>query len=119
MPSKYTRNSATKPAAFGATESHATKGVGAASYVSGTHMWNGNAAILNPNPANAVSRPSVTSGSPAANVFATPLSAVVRAAPYTNDSPYAMTADDTLPTRKNFRAASTAISSRLRNPDSA
>jgi len=44
------RKSATKPAAFGATESHATKGVDAASYVSGTHMWNGNAAILNANP---------------------------------------------------------------------
>src|SRR5437867_6253952 len=47
IPSKYTRNSATKPAAFGATESHATNGVEAASYVSGTHIWNGNAAILN------------------------------------------------------------------------
>ena len=31
MPSKYTRNSATKPAAFGVTESQATNGVEAAS----------------------------------------------------------------------------------------
>src|SRR5436309_4999467 len=42
-----------KPAALGATESQATNGVLAASYVSGTHMWKGNAAILNPKPANA------------------------------------------------------------------
>jgi hypothetical protein len=31
----------------------------------------------------------------------------VRVAPYTNESPYAITAEETLPTRKNLSAAST------------
>src|SRR5262245_43410984 len=117
-PSKYTRTSATKPAALGATLSHATNGVGAASYVSGTHMWNGKAAILKPNPTNAATRPSTSRGSPPGSARATPPRLVVRAAPYTKDSPYAITADDTLPTRKNFSAASTAVASRLANPES-
>ena len=43
---------------------------------------------------------------------------VERAAPYTNESPYASTAEDTLPTRKNLSDASTAVASRLRKPAS-
>src|SRR6478752_1158630 len=41
---------ATKPAAFDATEKNAVTGVGAPSYVSGAHEWNGTAEILNANP---------------------------------------------------------------------
>jgi len=41
---------------------------------------------------------------------------VVPAAPYTNDSPYRMTADEMLPTRKNFIAPSGAALSPFRNP---
>ena len=37
-PSTYIRKIAMNPAALGATDSHATNGVLAASYVSGTHM---------------------------------------------------------------------------------
>src|SRR5207249_10710255 len=81
MPSKYTRKSATKPAALGATLSHATNGVDAASYVSGTHMWKGNAAILNAKPANAARRPSASSGSVAAEARATVARLVERTAP--------------------------------------
>src|SRR6266480_346166 len=80
-PSKYTRKRATKPAAFGVTLSHATNGVDAASYVSGTHMWNGNAAILNAKPANAVRRPSVRNGWIPVEACATVARSVERTAP--------------------------------------
>ena len=58
---------ATKPAAFGTAESHATNGVPAASYASGAHMWNGNAAILKPRPASRIAMPSSISGCGAAS----------------------------------------------------
>src|SRR5438067_5625898 len=91
-PSKYTRKRAMKPAAFGATLSHATNDVGPASYASGTHMWNGNAAILNAKPARAAISPSVSSGEAGARAMAA--SDVLPVAPYTNDSPYAMIAEE-------------------------
>jgi hypothetical protein len=81
-------------------------------------MWNGNAAILNPKPAKVAMRPSVSSGSRDAIAFATPARSVVPVAPYTKERPYAMTADETAPTRKNFSDASTAIGSRLAKPAS-
>src|SRR4029450_10813049 len=71
-------------------------------------MWKGNAAILNAKPANAASRPSSTSGWPGTNACATPPRSVVRAAPYTNESPYAITAEETVPTRDKLRAAAPA-----------
>src|SRR6266542_5173428 len=46
-----TRIAAAKPAAFDATERYAVTGVGAPSYTSGVHIWNGTAATLNPSPA--------------------------------------------------------------------
>ena len=73
--------SATNPAAFGATLSHATNGVVAASYVSGTHMWNGKAAILNAKPARAASSPSVSSGPAPADGRAISARSVVPVAP--------------------------------------
>ena len=69
----------TKPAALGATLSHATNGVGPASYASGTHMWNGKAAILNASPASTATRPSVSSGE--AGAFAMAASDVLPVAP--------------------------------------
>ena len=44
------RSSTANPAAFGPTEKNAVTGVGAPEYTSGTHVWNGTAAILNPKP---------------------------------------------------------------------
>ena len=44
------RISATKPAAFDATDRNAVTGVGAPSYVSGAHVWNGTAETLNAKP---------------------------------------------------------------------
>ena len=106
----------TNPAAFGATESQAMNGVLPASYVSGAHMWNGNAAILKPSPASTSTRPSIMSGCPCAIAGGTATRSVVPITPYMNDIPYAMTAAETVPTRKNLSAASGAAPSRLRNP---
>src|SRR2546430_16345056 len=47
---KKKRMATAKPAAFGPTERNAVKGVGAPSYTSGHHMWNGTLAILYPTP---------------------------------------------------------------------
>src|SRR4051812_14314988 len=48
---RYTsRIKATKPAAFDATLRNAVTGVGAPSYVSGAHVWNGTALTLNAKP---------------------------------------------------------------------
>ena len=78
---------ATNPAAFGATESHAMNGVLPASYVSGAHMWNGNAAILNPSPARTSASPSIMSGCPCAIAGGTAASTVVPITPYMKDIP--------------------------------
>ena len=50
-PVNSTRNRTANPAALLATDRNATTGVGAPSYTSGTHIWNGAADILNPKPA--------------------------------------------------------------------
>ena len=50
-PSRKIRSSIANDAAFDPTDRNAVTGVGAPSYTSGAHMWNGTAAILNPMPA--------------------------------------------------------------------
>src|SRR5438477_4723840 len=55
-------SSATKPAAFDATDKNAVIGVGAPSYVSGAHVWNGSADTLNANPTTQKTMPRVTIG---------------------------------------------------------
>src|SRR5262249_11278845 len=50
-PSRKIRMSIANDAAFDPTDKNAVIGVGAPSYTSGAHMWNGTAAILNPTPA--------------------------------------------------------------------
>src|SRR6266508_4944242 len=57
---KITRISATNPAAFDDTDKKAVTGVGAPSYVSGAHVWNGTAEILNAKPTSTNTMPSVT-----------------------------------------------------------
>src|SRR5512141_1739508 len=54
------RSARAKPAALGPTERKAVKGVGAPSYTSGHHMWNGTAAILYPTPAATKTMPTTT-----------------------------------------------------------
>src|ERR671935_2782734 len=69
MPETSTRRIAAKAAAFGATDMKAVAGVGAPSYASGVHWWNGTTAALKP-------RPTVTSASATMVVGATRLCAV-------------------------------------------
>ncbi len=45
-----TLNRTANPAAFEPTDINAVTGVGAPSYTSGVHIWNGTADTLNPNP---------------------------------------------------------------------
>src|SRR5947209_18954417 len=51
IPSTKMRMSIANDAAFEPTDRNAVTGVGAPSYTSGAHMWNGTAAILKPTPA--------------------------------------------------------------------
>ncbi len=67
-------------------------------------------------PANTATRPSVSHGSDGA--LATVARPVLPVAPYTYDRPYAITAEDTEPTRKNFSEASMASGARLAKPAS-
>ena len=50
-PTTKIRRSMANDAAFDPTDRNAVTGVGAPSYTSGAHIWNGTAAILNPMPA--------------------------------------------------------------------
>src|SRR6266850_8105750 len=50
IPPTRTRRIAANAAAFGATDMNAVAGVGAPSYASGVHWWNGTTAALNPRP---------------------------------------------------------------------
>src|SRR3989441_11434204 len=49
-PTTTTRRIAAKAAALGPTDMNAVAGVGAPSYASGVHWWNGTIAALNPRP---------------------------------------------------------------------
>ena len=51
IPTTKIRSSIANDAALDPTDRNAVTGVGAPSYTSGAHMWNGTAAILNPMPA--------------------------------------------------------------------
>src|SRR5712691_12311364 len=50
IPETSTRRIAANAAAFGATDMNAVAGVGAPSYASGVHWWNGTTAALKPRP---------------------------------------------------------------------
>src|SRR5207248_11706624 len=58
IPETSTRRIAANAAAFGPTDMKAVAGVGAPSYASGVHWWNGTTAALNPSPT--VTRASAT-----------------------------------------------------------
>ena len=74
---------ATKPAAFDATEKNAVTGVGAPSYVSGAHWWNGTAEILKPKPQrmNTIATTSRAIASPSASAAPMSVSFVEPVAP--------------------------------------
>src|SRR3954447_20870761 len=63
--SNVTTNTRSRPAnaaAFTAEAMNATTGVGDPWYTSGVHVWNGTAAILNPNPTSSRPNPASSSG---------------------------------------------------------
>src|SRR5216684_9081383 len=55
------RNNKANAAAFGPAEKSAVTGVGAPSYTSGVHTWNGAAATLKPSPIRIIASPSSNS----------------------------------------------------------
>src|SRR2546427_11979228 len=69
MPETRTRRIAANAAAFGPTDMNAVAGVGAPSYASGVHWWNGTTAALKPSPT--VTRARATIVGPLATPFAT------------------------------------------------
>ena len=83
-------------------------GVGAPSYTSGAHMWNGTAAILNPMPATT----RMTASGSHAWCWSPPSSVaivrrlVVAVRPYRIDIPYSRRPSEKHPSRKYFTAAS-------------
>ncbi|OLC11115.1 MAG: hypothetical protein AUH39_00355 [Chloroflexi bacterium 13_1_40CM_67_9] len=85
-----TRRIAAKAAAFGPTDMNAVAGVGAPSYASGVHWWNGTIAALKPRPT--VMRASATIVGPfampcAARTFAIVAKSVAFVTPYSHASP--------------------------------
>src|ERR1700724_1526595 len=86
------RNRNAKDAAFDATDRYAVTVVGAPSYASGAHMWNGTAEILNSNPTAVVATARNTIGSQAgrcAIAVATSDRRVEPEMPYITENPYA------------------------------
>src|SRR5579862_2803346 len=88
-PSRKMRISIANDAAFDPTDRNAVTGVGAPSYTSGAHMWNGTAAILNPTPATTriTARTSRGSRSWPTKTVAIARRLVVPDKPYINDIP--------------------------------
>src|SRR5206468_9495996 len=79
------RNARSSAATLVADDIHAVTVVGAPSYTSGVHMWNGAADILKPRPATMRARPSTRKVSPvrpfAATAAAMPWNEIVPVAP--------------------------------------
>ena len=92
------------------TERYAVTGVGAPSYTSGTHIWNGTIAILNPNPAirNTAASTSAERVSPSALRTAAAISSsdVEPERPNRNAIPYSVTAELIAPSNRYFSPAS-------------
>ena len=89
---------------------NAVTGLGAPSYTSGVHMWNGTAAILNASPTSrsttpAISVPSCTSTF-VERKFWIPESEVVPVAPYVSATPYSKIAEEKAPSTKYLMPAS-------------
>src|SRR5881394_1888009 len=92
---------ATNPAALDDTDRNAVMGVGAPSYVSGAHVWNGTADTLNAKPATTNTMASVTIGIdwPVEMVLPMSTSKVLPVTPNSSDIPYSITPDANTPSR--------------------
>jgi hypothetical protein len=97
-------------------------GVGAPSYTSGVHMWNGAAATLKPNPTRSSAIPASSIGLSPRRYFATVAPIVARfvdpVAPYVNAMPYKRNAVENAPSRKYLIAASAERALRRLSPAS-
>src|SRR5205085_6409154 len=102
------RSSIANDAALEPTDRNAVIGVGAPSYTSGAHMWNGTAAILKPTPATTRITARISRGSLGidANVTAITRRFVVPDRPYISDMPYSRMPSEKAPSRKYLTAAS-------------
>ena len=107
-PSRKIRSSIANAAALDPTDKNAVTGVGAPSYTSGAHIWNGTAAILNPMPATTRMTARTSRGSRGwpANTVAMTRRFVVPDSPYRSDMPYSRMPSENAPSRKYFTAAS-------------
>ena len=118
-PSAYTntRSKAAKPAAFAPTDMKPAMGVGAPSYTSGVHMWNGTTATLKPRPTRMSAAPNNNMGEepPAVTFAAICARSVVPSAPYVIAMPNSRKPEANAPSRKYFSAASSeAVSGRAK-----
>src|ERR1051326_4092285 len=103
------RTNIAKDAALTATDMKAVIDVGAPSYASGVHWWNGAAAILKNMPADSVTiaiteMGSVTGRRDSASAIST--NRVEPDNPYSSDMPYRRMPDENAPSRKYFIEAS-------------
>src|SRR5256885_12820877 len=90
--SVHTRSQAANAAAFTATDMYAVTGVGAPSYTSGAHIWNGTADTLKANPISSIAMPPCSRSSRPCKPPSAPkpitLKLVEPVAPYTSAIPY-------------------------------
>src|SRR5690606_7021050 len=117
---RNTRMNAANAAALTPVDMNPVTTVGAPSYASGVHMWNGTAEILNANPTS--SRPSANSiigvtFSPSFPIQA-PMSpsCVEPVRTYVSATPYRKNALENAPSRKYLKAASLAAGESRRSP---
>src|SRR5260370_31354200 len=98
-PSRKIRSSIAKDAALEPTDRKAVIGVGAPSYTSGAHMWNGTAALLKPTPATTRMTASTSHGSCSWPTNETDIVRrfVVPDSPYITDMPYRRTPSENAP----------------------
>src|SRR6201996_4454876 len=80
-----TRSSSDIAATFGAVAKNAVTGVGAPSYTSGVHMWNGTADTLNASPTSTNTRPTTSPGDALSGCTSSPCNAVRSMVP---ENPY-------------------------------
>src|SRR5262249_12479842 len=102
-----------------ATDRYAVTVVGAPSYASGAHMWNGAAEILNSRPTAVVVSARKTTGSHAGRCAISAAMSdrlVERAIPYITEKPYTRNPLENAPSSKYFIAASLERRSLRRNP---
>src|SRR5206468_2277537 len=104
---RNSRNASANAATFVAADMNAVTVVGAPSYTSGVHMWNGAEDDLKPRPAMIIASPSTRTASPAR--FWAPTAPAISSnpmrfvAPYTSAEPNRSEAEPNEPTIRYFR----------------